>query len=721
MKSLVTLFGGQESFRLLFDLSYDPILIFKNFQFLDCNPAALKLLAYSTKDELQEAMLRTLSPEYQSDGAKSSDKANKMMEKAYEKGYHRFEWEHLNKNGEFLYLDVTLTKIPFDNEKFLFAIWRYISKQKEYEKNLNKSEELYSLLFEQAADGILVGVGKGEIIDANKSICDLTGYSKQELIGNNINLLFKKEELKTKPLRYDLIKVGNTIIKERTIVCKDGRVIPVEMNTKILEDGRMQALFRDLSVRKAAEKALIASENKYRNVFHYAPLGIFHYDQSGVITDCNKNFVDIIGSSKDMLIGLNMIKDLTNKELVQKVKMSITKGRSVFENWYTSVTGNKTSFVKGVFKCIYDEDKNFISGIGLIEDITQRKKAEIALSESEKKFRMLFENASDAIMLMEKDKFIDCNKKTLDLFGYTKEEIMGKPPYQFSPRFQPDGSNSKQKAKEKIKEALQGKQTLFEWLHQKADGTNFYTEISLNPFSKYNKNLVHAIVRDISERKQFEQRIYETIIETEERERQRLASDIHDEIGPLLSSLKVYIESLNPKGDAIKQQYIKSKLQELIKETIDNVREVSNAISPYLLNKYGMEAAIESFIKQRENILTIHFKSNLKDKRFPLKTEIVYFRVIKELINNTIKHAKAKNIDVHLHYKNHQLILNYQDDGIGLSKKDLSIEQNGGMGLFNIINRIKSIQGDYKFYEKTDGFRFKLTKSTQLAENGVKE
>src|SRR6056297_3002035 len=665
MKSLVTLFGGQESFRLLFDLSYDPILIFKNFQFLDCNPAALKLLAYSTKDELQEAMLRTLSPEYQSDGAKSSDKANKMMEKAYEKGYHRFEWEHLNKNGEFLYLDVTLTKIPFDNEKFLFAIWRYISKQKEYEKNLNKSEELYSLLFEQAADGILVGVGKGEIIDANKSICDLTGYSKQELIGNNINLLFKKEELKTKPLRYDLIKVGNTIIKERTIVCKDGRVIPVEMNTKILEDGRMQALFRDLSVRKAAEKALIASENKYRNVFHYAPLGIFHYDQSGVITDCNKNFVDIIGSSKDMLIGLNMIKDLTNKELVQKVKMSITKGRSVFENWYTSVTGNKTSFVKGVFKCIYDEDKNFISGIGLIEDITQRKKAEIALSESEKKFRMLFENASDAIMLMEKDKFIDCNKKTLDLFGYTKEEIMGKPPYQFSPRFQPDGSNSKQKAKEKIKEALQGKQTLFEWLHQKADGTNFYTEISLNPFSKYNKKLVHAIVRDISERKQF---------------------------------------------------HVKSKLQELIKETIDNVREVSNAISPYLLNKYGLKIAIESFINKTENIVHIRFESNLKEKRFPLKTEIVYFRVIKELINNTIKHAKAKNIDVHLHYKNHQLILNYQDDGIGLSKKDLSIEQNEGMGLFNIINRIKSIQGDYKFYEKTDGFKFKLTKSTHLAE-----
>src|SRR6056297_3964350 len=218
MKSLVKLFEGQESFRLLFDLSYDPILIFKNFRFLDCNSATHTLLGYSTKEQFKEALETFLSPVYQPDGEKSLDKAKKMMEKAYEKGYHRFEWVHLNKKRETLYFDVTLTQIPFHNENFLFAIWRDISKQKEYEKNLTKSEELYSLLFDQAADGILVGVGKGEIIDANKSICDLTGYNKHELIGNNINGLFTKNELKDNPLRYDLIKVGNTIIKERNIV-----------------------------------------------------------------------------------------------------------------------------------------------------------------------------------------------------------------------------------------------------------------------------------------------------------------------------------------------------------------------------------------------------------------------------------------------------------------------------------------------------------------------
>lgn len=841
MKSNDKFSESHESFRLLFESSYDPFLILDGYTFIDCNEAAVKILEFSSRKEIIDLYPEDLSPEYQPDNKKSSEKAKEMIDIAYKKGYHRFEWVHITKNNKEIYVDVTLTKIPYQGQSVLFTVWRDMTRQKQNERNLEKSEQLYSTLFEQAADGILVGIGKGEIIDANQSVCNLTGYKKDELIGNNIKLLFNKELLQKKPLRYDLIKAGDTVIREREILSKEGKIIPVEMNTKILEDGRMQALFRDLSLRKEAEKALVESEEKYRNVFYYSPLGILHYDKNGVITDCNQYFVDIIGSSREQLVGLNMVKDLNNEQIKEKVKQSIKEGEGIYEDWYTSVTGKKTTFVRVVFKCIYDDQKNVISGIGLIEDITERKKAELALSDSEEKYRMLFENANDAIMLMDNEIFIDCNKKTLDLFGCSKDEFIGKPPYKFSPEKQPNGRDSKEKALEILNEALQGKTKNFDWIHQKLDGTDFYAEVSLNVFELQNKKVIQAIVRDISERKEienkirrseekfrniystsndiiliiglngkiinanqslfksldfntdeaigknvteflaqkyikevkerilamsrgesvplkevemisksgkniplevnsklidydgkkaimsvirdirerkeFEQRIYETIIETEERERQRLASDIHDEIGPLLSSLKVYIESLNQKGDEGKQLHIKNKLQELIKETIDNVREVSNAISPYLLNKYGLETAIGSFIKKTESIIRIRFKSNIKDKRFPLKTEIVYFRVIKEMLNNTIKHAQAKNIHLHLQYVNGELVLNYQDDGIGLDKKYLSANKSEGMGLFNIINRINSIQGDYKFYEQSKGFKFKLVTETTIIDS----
>jgi len=93
-------------------------------------------------------------------------------------------------------------------------------------------------------------------------MCKLTGYAEHELVGTNIQSLFVADELIAKPLEYDLVKKGQRVIKERSIVDKTGKVIPVEMSTKILDDGRMQALFRDITQRKKAEEELIVAKEK---------------------------------------------------------------------------------------------------------------------------------------------------------------------------------------------------------------------------------------------------------------------------------------------------------------------------------------------------------------------------------------------------------------------------------------------------------------------------
>lgn len=119
-------------------------------------------------------------------------------------------------------------------------------------------------------------------------------------------------------------------------------------------------------------------------------------------------------------------------------------------------------------------------------------------------YKALFELANDAIFLMENDRFVECNAKTLEIFGCNKDQILEKLPVDFSPAFQPDGRASIDKAREKIEAAYQGQPQRFEWLHCRLDGTTFPAEVSLVVINLENKPYLHAIVRDITERKQYE-------------------------------------------------------------------------------------------------------------------------------------------------------------------------------------------------------------------------
>lgn len=195
-------------------------------------------------------------------------------------------------------------------------------------------------------------------------------------------------------------------------------------------------------------------------------------------------------------------------------------------------------------------------------------------------------------------------------------------------------------------------------------------------------------------RKDFiKQKLIEAVIQTEEKERKRIASDLHDGLGPLLSAAKLYFQAYIDAEDAEDKADIESRLISIIDSAIDDSSRISHNISPHILEKYGLKIALENFIGEMN--ISKNIKCDLaceKFNRFDLKVELTIYRTIMELIQNTIKHAKASKISMKIFVSEGMLHVQYEDNGIGFSA-DEGMDVKQGMGLINIKNRIHSLEG----------------------------
>lgn len=189
-----------------------------------------------------------------------------------------------------------------------------------------------------------------------------------------------------------------------------------------------------------------------------------------------------------------------------------------------------------------------------------------------------------------------------------------------------------------------------------------------------------------------------TIIQTEEKERKRFAKDLHDGLGPLLSSVKMSVSSLAQMKHDEASREIVDNTELVINEAIKSLKEISDNLSPHILNNFGLVRALNNFANKINitKTIRINLHTELKDERFDANVEVVLYRVICELINNTIKHAQAKKINISLTITdNDYLTIIYNDDGKGFDVSKIIEQQGGsGMGFSNIYSRINSLKGE---------------------------
>ena len=324
--------------------------------------------------------------------------------------------------------------------------------------------------------------------------------------------------------------------------------------------------------------------------------------------------------------------------------------------------------------------------------------ARTALKETESRFSFLFNSTTDDIFVTDMEgKFVEVNRSACENLGYEKEELLKMRMEEIkTDRFR----DQVKKNREKI--MREGKLT-YESEHIARDGKIFPVEMKSRLIDMGGNRYILSAARNVSERKELERKILGAVIQAEEKERERFSRDVHDGLGPLLSTIKLYVNELgNPSmGKEDRENYVKYT-SELVDEAISNTRDISNNLVPRIIHDYGLVTALEAFCKKVNLTQQIEVGLETKNMFEPLEKNIqlILFRVISELINNTIRHSGADRADISLEKKDNVVKLVYRDNGRGFDPDNLMDESRAGMGLKNIVSRVKSINGTCRIHSE---------------------
>lgn len=264
----------------------------------------------------------------------------------------------------------------------IFLLHRQNNVLRQSERELKENEERFRSLYENVSIGLYRTTPDGRILMANPALVRMLGYSSfEELARRNLESESSYEPGTPRSRFKEILEQDGVVTGiESTWKTKNGTLLWVRESARLVRSEAGEPLFyegsaEDLTERKLVDKKLRESEEKYRLIFNNAPLGIFHYDKEGVITSCNKEFIRIIGSSREQLIGLNML-NLPDGEIKEAVKKSLSGEPVYYEGEYHSVTAGNITPARVLFAPVITKTGKITGGVGIGEDITERKKAE---------------------------------------------------------------------------------------------------------------------------------------------------------------------------------------------------------------------------------------------------------------------------------------------------------------------------------------------------------
>jgi len=693
-----------------------------------------------------------------------------------------------------------------------------ITERKKTEEALRESEQKYKDLFENAREAIVTVDLEGRITNVNKLVEEY-GFKREELIGKN-HFEFIVEKYRAEAGKgFERLVHGDIVEGEIELITPRGNIIVEYRDNPIVRAGEVigvQAILTDITDRKKAEQLLRKERDKAQKYLDVAAVIMVAIDSEQRVGLINKNGCQILGYSENEILGKNWFDNFLSetirddvREIFNRLLCGQSDGPEYHENPVLAKNGEER-LIAWHNTVLRDDKGEVIAALSSGEDITERKKAEEALRESEEKFKGIFEHANDGVIYLDgSGKILDVNQKAVQIFGGSKNQVLnrhftqlgvfpadeipilmsnfkmilaGKEAILTVPIKNEKGQEiilecsasvaktndqptkilviardvtERKKAEEQITKLAKfpaedphpvlrisafgtvmygnkaGLPLLKTWrcsvgeslpdrwyrlvLDSLSSGQSEQTKIqcdsrtfSLTFAPVVDANYVNVYGLDITEREQAEQKLldYQSQLKSlasqltlaEERERRRIAIELHDRIGQSLAIAKVKLDGMRHSVSPTGSGKVLEEVSSLLVQAIADVRSLTFELSSPILHELGFEAAVAAWlaeeIEQKYGIVT---ELVVDRKQKPLDDDIrtFLFRDVRELLINVVKHSQATKVKVSIRRVGNQINIGVEDNGIGFIPADVTAKavRNGGFGLFSIQERLEELGG----------------------------
>jgi PAS domain S-box-containing protein len=591
---------------------------------------------------------------------------------------------------------------------------------------LKRSEERFRATFEQAAVGIAHVSPDGEFLRINDRFCEIVGYARDEMLALTFQGITHPDDLAADVEHVQRLLRGeaDTYSMKKRYYRRDGDTVWVNLTVSLIREdtGKPRwfvAVAQDITELERAQESLREREARLQGLLNATPETIALIDRDGTILSINENGARRFGTTTDALTGRNMYQVLP-ADVMQRRKANIDQvfgtGKAVrFEDERGS-----TRFANSIYPVLTPEGDEVASVAVFAEDVTAERQAEEALKESRSRFRRLVEQSPLAIeILTPEGQVSQVNASWMRLWNFNEQETAEVlENYNMLADKQAEGHG----VASLIRKAFAGEAVVLPPIEYVVNrtldniglehirGRSPWIQCHLFPIRNPSGEITNVVSTyvDITEQKQaerdlnaYQERLRALALEltmTEERERRRIATELHDGAAQSLAYARIQLASA---CKAVAEDEAEKKLDEvsqILRESLGQIREVLLDLSSPSMNEIGLGAAISERLTQHIG-RRYGLKTSFADEcgKVPLDDDVraVLFRNTRELLANVVKHAGAKSVSIRIETTGEVLRITVEDDGAGFQPdKERLLTESGGFGLFSIQECMVDLGGE---------------------------